>query len=475
MKRPLLIFIFQFVSTLYFFSQNPFDLILSKFLNNQEIANSYIGLELKDQSGKVLLSHQSNKLFVPASIQKLFTTSYTLNILPLDFKFKTYLIVQGEIDSLSNTLKGNLIIHTSGDPSLESRFFKNNSFISALNSALKELNIKDIYGNIIISPEINDYQTNSRWLWSDIGNYYGAGYSRHTFKDNYVEVFFRSGPTIGDSTKILKIEPSESTFIVENNVLVGKSNRDLSYAFGAPFQNIRLMKGTIPSNKENFPVKISMHNPKLYLKSAVEKECLKLGIEIRHNPLNKLKNLSLDTILIHYSPSLVDLVKCVNYRSNNNFAEHLLVKSASTQNKMIKLDEASAFLKLFWKRKLGSSAFTFKDGSGLSRLNLSSPNLYNQLLSFQLNSKSLIKETFMSSLPIAGISGTLKSLGNGTTIEGKFIGKSGSMSGVRCYSGYFNKSSDYFPFTIMINNFISSDYVIKKHIEQLMINIYENL
>jgi D-alanyl-D-alanine carboxypeptidase/D-alanyl-D-alanine-endopeptidase (penicillin-binding protein 4) len=168
-------------------------------------------------------------------------------------------------------------------------------------------------------------------------------------------------------------------------------------------------------------------------------------------------------------------VKCVNYRSNNNFAEHLLVKSASTQNKMIKLDEASVFLKLFWKRKLGSSAFTFKDGSGLSRLNLSSPILYNQLLSFQLNSKSLIKETFMSSLPVAGISGTLKSLGNGTTIEGKFIGKSGSMSGVRCYSGYFKKSSDYFPFTIMINNFISSDYVIKKHIEQLMTNIYENL
>ena len=51
------------------------------------------------------------------------------------------------------------------------------------------LNIKFVSGNIIIYPDLNDYQSNSRWLWSDMGNYYGAGYSSHTFKDNYVEVF----------------------------------------------------------------------------------------------------------------------------------------------------------------------------------------------------------------------------------------------------------------------------------------------
>ena len=41
------------------------------------------------------------------------------------------------------------------------------------------------------------------------------------------------------------------------------------------------MKGTIPLNKENFPVKISMHNPKLFRKSALTSECIKLGIEIK--------------------------------------------------------------------------------------------------------------------------------------------------------------------------------------------------
>ena len=189
MKRPLLIFVFQFVSTLSFFAQESLESILSNFFSNEEITNSYVGVELRNQNGEILLMHHSKKLFIPASLQKLFTSSYAINILPNDFTFKTYVIVDGEIDSLTNTLLGNLIIQTSGDPSLESRFFKTYSFISDLNFVLNKLNIQFIAGNIIVSPENNNYQTNSQWLWSDLGNYYGAGYSSHTFKDNYVEVF----------------------------------------------------------------------------------------------------------------------------------------------------------------------------------------------------------------------------------------------------------------------------------------------
>ena len=232
------------------------------------------------------------------------------------------------------------------------------------------------------------------------------------------------------------------------------------------------MKGTIPANKENFPVKISMHNPKLFLKSAVTAECIKLGIEILNKLLKNHKNRPLDTLLTYSSPALLDLVECVNYQSNNNYAEHLLMETVSNQNKMVSLDKAPSFLELFWKEKLGLTYFTFKDGSGLSRLNLSSPNLFNQLLYFQLNSKPYIKETFLNSLPIAGISGTLKYLGDGTPIEGNFIGKSGSMSGVRCYSGFLRKSSQYYPFTIMVNNFTSNDFLIRKRIEELVVNIY---
>ena len=48
----------------------------------------------------------------------------------------------------------------------------------------------------------------------------------------------------------LKIDPLVNSFFLENYVMVGKSNRDLSYAFGAPIQNHRTLIGTIPRNKE---------------------------------------------------------------------------------------------------------------------------------------------------------------------------------------------------------------------------------
>ena len=185
-----------------------------------------------------MISHNSEKLLVPASLQKLFTTSYVLNHLSKDFVYNTYILNSGIVDTNSKTLNGNLIIITSGDPSLESRFFPSKSFIKELKSKLLELNIKSITGKIKIYPDFDTYQVNNQWLWSDLGNYYGSGYSLHSFKDNYVEVSFNSGNEIGSATKIVKIDPLVDSFFLENYVMVGKSNRDLSYAFGAQCKTI---------------------------------------------------------------------------------------------------------------------------------------------------------------------------------------------------------------------------------------------
>jgi len=374
-------------------------------------------------------------------------------------------------------LKGNLIIYTSGDPSLESRFVSSKSFIRDLKSKLLELNINSITGKIKIYPDFDNYQVNNQWLWSDLGNYYGSGYSSHSFKDNYVEVSFNSGNEIGSSTKVVKIDPMADSFFLENSVLVGKSNKDLSYAFGAPMQKNRTLIGTIPRNKKNYVVKISMHDPKIFLKYAVEKVCFELGIIIDNNNSTKInKHLKLDTLLVYNSPSLMELVKCVNFKSNNNFAEHLLIKSISLNHRDIDINNAAEYLQLFWEDKLSLKEMIFKDGCGLSRLNLCSANAFNDLLLYELERKiSDGVESFLKSLPISGKTGTLKYFGDESVFQEKFIGKSGSMGGVRCYSGYLSKNSQYYPFTIMVNNFISNDYLIRKRIEELVVNIYNNI
>ena len=476
MNKRFLIFVFQILFTCNFHSQNLLSSSLSDFLNAVEIKNSTVGVKLQDQSGKDLLSYNSEKLLVPASLQKLFTTSYVLDQLSKDFVYKTYLLSSGSLDTNSKILNGNLIINTSGDPSLESRFFPSKSFISHLKSKLVELSINSINGKIKILPDFDDYQVNNQWLWSDLGNYYGSGYSSHSFKDNYVEVSFNSVNEIGSSTKIVKIDPTADSFLLENKVVVGKSNRDLSYAFGAPMQKNRTLIGTIPRNKKNYVVKISMHDPKIFLKYAVEKVCTELGIIIHNNSTKINKDFKLDTLLVYNSPSLMELVKCVNFKSNNNFAEHLLMKSVSLIHKDININKAAEYLQLYWEDKLSLNEMIFKDGCGLSRLNLCSANAFNDLLLYELERKiSNGEESFFKSLPISGKSGTLKYFGNESVFEEEFFGKSGSMGGVRCYSGYLHKNSKYYPFTIMVNNFTSNDYLIRKRIEELVVNIYNNI
>ena len=476
MNKRLLIFIFQILFIGNFYSQNLISSSLSNFLKSKEITNAFVSLKLQDQSGKVLLSHNSEKLMVPASLQKLFTSSYVLDHLSKEFVYNTYVLSSGLFDTNSKTLNGNLIIYTSGDPSLESRFFPTISFINDLKLKLVELNIRSIIGKIKIYPDFDTYQVNNQWLWSDLGNYYGSGYSLHSFKDNYVEVSFNSGSEIGTSTKIVKIDPMTDSFFLENNVLVGKSNRDLSYAFGAPMQKNRTLIGTIPRNKKNYIVKISMHDPKIFLKEAVENVCSELGILTSNIFIKSKENLHLDTLLVYTSPSLMDLVKCVNFKSNNNYAEHLLMKSVSLNHKDIDINQAADYLQLYWEDKLGLKEMIFKDGCGLSRLNLCSANAFNDLLLYELERKiSDGEESFFKSLPISGKTGTLKYFGDESVFEEKFVGKSGSMGGVRCYSGLLSKNSKYYPFTIMVNNFTSNDYLIRKKIEELVVNIYNNI
>ena len=152
------------------------------------------------------------------------------------------------------------------------------------------------------------------------------------------------------------------------------------------------------------------------------------------------------------------------------------MKSVSLNHENININRTAEYLQLFWEDKLGLKEMIFNDGCGLSRLNLCSANAFNELLLYELERKlSNGKESFFKSLPISGKSGTLKYFGDETVFKENFFGKSGSMGRVRCYSGYLHKNAQYYPFTIMVNNFTYNDYLIRKRIEDLVADIYKNI
>ena len=470
--RYLILFFFQLNLLFVVAQQNELERAFQNFKDNTDLSSAHIGVQLLDSDGETkLVSYQEDKLFIPASITKLWTTAMAARILKPKYKFKTIVGHHGELDTSNHTLKGDLYVVTNGDPSLESRFIAQ-SFLNDLRQILINRNIKVIEGRLKILP-VESYHTCSQWLWSDLGNYYGAGYSSSTFMDNMVELYFNTNFSIGDTCEILNVIPTTASFLLTNEVTVGKQNRDLSYAFGAPMQDERVIKGNLPKRNLPYKVKVSMHNPQDFLYESIQKMMTALNIvELNHSfSLNTLT----DTLLEYQSPDVSELIRIINFESNNNYAEHLMVECSKGYTDHYYIDTAATFMQSYWSEIFLNEVY-FSDGSGLSRKNLITPQAMNGLLVHILNDlNSKEKECIMRSLPVAGISGTLKYIGRKTSIQGNFKGKSGSMGGVRCYTGYFQKNEEFFPFTVMVNHFLVSDAKVRKAIEQLMEELYSAL
>src|SRR5689334_2436414 len=94
---------------------------IQKVTNRPEFAHANFGIKFVSlDTGKVLYSLNSNKLFVPASTTKLLTEGTVLAKLGADYRFHTRVYRTAPIDN-KGKLKGDLVLVASGDPNLSNR------------------------------------------------------------------------------------------------------------------------------------------------------------------------------------------------------------------------------------------------------------------------------------------------------------------------------------------------------------------
>src|SRR5207237_2260634 len=87
------------------------------------LASAYVGaLVVRLSNSKVLYAHNDDKLFVPASNAKLFTTALALTRLGPDYRFTTSILAEGAVDP-NGRLNGDLVFVGRGDPSLSGRTY----------------------------------------------------------------------------------------------------------------------------------------------------------------------------------------------------------------------------------------------------------------------------------------------------------------------------------------------------------------
>ena len=165
-----------------FYLSNSYGSNLSKLISNLTSANDVnMGVYMKqlDNSKDVVFALHEKRLFIPASIVKLFTAYMALSYLGPNYTFKTT-ITSDENPNTKKALNSDLFMHFVGDPS-----FKYTDLVNAF----ANLNLTHIGGNIILDATLLDnYPTApGGFAWDDSPFYYAAPKSAIVINKNCTE------------------------------------------------------------------------------------------------------------------------------------------------------------------------------------------------------------------------------------------------------------------------------------------------
>lgn len=428
------------------------------------------------KTGKVITEFESQRSLMPASSMKLITTIAGINLIGADYRYKTIIQYDGVIGK-DSVLTGNLYILGSGDPTLGSDRIsgdlKYDSLMKQWAANVMAKGIKKVNGKIIADASaFEDYATPGSWNWDDIGQYYGAGPYGLNVNENTYTIYFS---TTGSISRVDSVVPTIEGLTVFNDVKVGGAG-DNAFIYGAPDNYFRYVTGTIPINRKRYGVNGSMPDPPLFLALEFKKALINAGIPVEQQATTvyamkreKIKvNNNRQNLFNHESAPLSEIIYHTNQKSNNLFAETILKTLGKTQASNGSRETGTTVVSNFYKSKgIDLTGMVVEDGSGLSRMNVFTPEQMCEILTMEM--KQTTFEAFKNSLPIAGKSGTLKTIAVNSAATGKVFAKSGSMSKVRSYSGYVQtKSGDLLAFCIIMNNYTCSSVEIKSKLEKVM-------
>ena len=421
-------------------------------------------------TGANLLEHNPDLCLVPASTLKLLTTATAIEQLGSTRQISTKVFIRGMVDPNGN-LRGDIIIKGAGDPALGSKYGHSQHFISEWVIAVKKAGIKSIEGNII--ADVSDFHPEAiptRWIWEDIGNYYGsAAYALNGY-DNLYNVYFNAAK-IGQQASVNRVEPANKKLSFKVVALGSSNSRDSAYIFGDPANYSKTIRGSIPANKMDFNIKGAMPDPPLFLAEHFYTALQSSGVNISGSAKTSTKYIACDILIAEtLSPTVQELATTVNFESNNLFAEALLRQL----NPELDYQRLCGSVKNFWEQKgVDCSGLIMCDGSGLAPANGITPDILKNILVY-MQSKSVHGKEFMASIPQAGREGTVKYF----NISDKNVVvrmKSGSMDAVRCYAGYIEKNNELYAFALLMNSFTCSQKEAVVAAENWLNNIIDEL
>jgi serine-type D-Ala-D-Ala carboxypeptidase/endopeptidase (penicillin-binding protein 4) len=476
-------------------------------LHEAHAERAYWGIFVADRdTGETLYELNAGHFFTPGSNAKVFTTTFALATLGPDFRFHTTLNSKSALGS-DGRLAGDLIFAGSGDPDLSNRKFPYSGKVERdgpVEKILAEMadtavakGLKQVDGDIVADDSLFPYDPYpAGWGVGDLFFTFGAPVGAIAFNENSLSIEVSPGNQAGDPAVIV-VGPGIAIDAFGHEITTSAASEKPEFSVvRRSGLNFILLRGSIPLGHAPVKLDLAMTDPAetsaRTLKQLLEDRGVRVmgAIRVQHAPppertasgevsiVPRTPGNSHDTFVIladHVSPPLIESVRVTNKLSQNLHAELFLRKIASEK---IGIGTTDVGLKLeqdFLKTAgIPDGDVVLTDGSGLADDNLITPRAMIQLLLYAF--RQPWGEAFLSTLPIAGVDGTLENRMKGTAAAGLIQAKTGTLEHDHAISGYAPTiHGEHLVFAILENNNPQKGHEAVPTLDEISVAMVETL
>ena len=407
------------------------------------------GLVVATEDGRELVAIAPDDRFIPASNTKMFTTAagfITLRGLDVpDASGGASIRLDGSVKSPDVVLQGH------GDARLSSGPDCMADCLAALADAVAARTkvVRNVIGDDSLFPD-------ERWgqgmSWNNIQTDDGTAASALTLDNNAL------------SLRVIATEPGQRPQVesmgyydIDNRAwTVTEGDTRLDYE-RLPGNRLLRLTGTIAAGAEPKVLKLGIDDPAHYaawrLKSLLEARDVQVkgDVEVRHRPLMPADDPAVrkgppltippqsEPLAQLTPPPLIDDIRLINKVSQNLHAE-LLLRRVSRQAGSGSIADGVAVVRTMLEHAgVPRAAYDFSDGSGMSSYNRVAPRGVVTFLRWI--AAQPWGQTWRSTLPVAGVDGTLTKRFRDTPLQGRLFAKTGTLNGTNALSGYMTAAS----------------------------------
>lgn len=429
---------------------------LEAVMDGPEFKRSHWGVLIVDaKTGDAVYERSAEKLFVLASVSKLFSAAAALAEFGPEFKFETPVYARGEVQK--GVLQGDLILRASGDPSFGGRNTKDGKLaftdvdhsyanaspatltdtdplaaFAALAAQVKEAGITQVAGEVLIDDRLFA-RTRSTGSGPEV-------LSPMAVNDNVIDLTITPGAKAGEPAKVTH-RPQSATLTIDAEVTTTEALTPSGIMLNQVGPGQFTVRGSLPLNAKPLVRALPIDEPTGFARSVFIEELRKAGVKVAaavarpgNSPLPAVADYpQMKPVATYTSAPIGELLKVTLKTSNNLYGTALPCLMAAKNGKLTQEDGLKIQRKHLKAFGVELDAVSLISGAGGNGNDLGTPRATVQLL--QGLRKRDDWEAVRGWLPELGVDGTLsKVVDKDSPAAGKVFAKTGTYAWIDTFN-----------------------------------------